>query len=279
MPKMAKQSMNIKAIARRWLPPALISHLKPLLKRGIYYSGNYPDWASAEGHSSGYDAALILERVKQARVEVMAGRAVYERDSVIFDEVKHSFPVLAGLLRAAIESSNQLSVLDFGGSLGSTYFQCRDFLSMLPLLKWGVVEQEHFVNCGRGLLETDELRFFFTIADCVRQNAPNVALLSSVLQYLPQPYNVVDELMDSCVPYIVIDRTPFGDYNADWITIQHVPPSIYEASYPCWVFDKKKFLERFVGRYQVIALFNGSDDPGVANGLGITFGGMILCKV
>ena len=170
-------------------------------------------------------------------------------------------------------------MLDFGGSLGSSYFQCRDFLSVLPSLKWGVVEQAHFVNCGQGFLETEQLRFFITIADCMRQNTPNVALLSSVLQYLPEPYNVLDELINSRIPYIVIDRTPFGDHGVDWITIQHVPPSIYEASYPCRVFDKKGFLDKLLGRYEVIALFDGSDGTAVANGRGFTFGGMILRKV
>jgi hypothetical protein len=38
--------MNIKAFAKKWLPPALISYLKSLLKYGIYFSGNYPDWAT-----------------------------------------------------------------------------------------------------------------------------------------------------------------------------------------------------------------------------------------
>lgn len=271
--------MQIKTIVKKWLPPALIERLKPLFGIGIYFSGNYTDWETASVHASGYDSVLILEHTKQAMLKIKAGEAAFERDSALFDEVQHSFPALAGLLRAAVENGNQLSVLDFGGSLGSSYFQCREFLSVLPLLKWGVVEQEHFVNCGQGFLETEQLQFFFAIADCMRQNTPNVALLSGVLQYLPKPYNVLNELMNSRIPYIVVDRTPFGDHKGDWITIQHVPPSIYEASYPCWVFDKKSFLDRFLGRYKVIAQFDGSDGTAVANGRGFTFGGMILRQV
>ena len=271
--------MHIKATGKRWLPPALIERLKPFLGIGIYFSGNYTDWETASAQASGYDSVLILEQVEQAMLKVKAGEAVFERDSVLFDEVQHSFPVLAGLLRAAMENGNQLSVLDFGGSLGSSYFQCREFLSVLPSLKWGVVEQEHFVHCGQRIFETEQLRFFHTIAECLQQASPNVALLSSVLQYLPEPYNVLDELMNSHIPYIVIDRTPFGDHKADWITIQHVPPSIYEASYPCRIFDKKGFLDKLLGRYEVIALFDGNDGTAVANGREFSFGGMILRKV
>jgi putative methyltransferase (TIGR04325 family) len=271
--------MQIKTIAKRWLPPALIERLKPLLGIGIYFSDNYTDWGTASAHASGYDSVLILEQVEQAMLKVKAGEAAFERDSVLFDEVQHSFPVLAGLLRAALENGNQLSVLDFGGSLGSSYFQCREFLSVLPSLKWGVVEQEHFVHCGQRIFEAAQLRFFCTIAECLQQATPNVALLSSVLQYLPKPYHVLDELMNSRVPYIIIDRTPFGDQETDFITVQRVPPSIYVASYPCWVFGKQSFLDKFRARYKVIAQFNSGDGNAIAKGREFTFGGMILRQV
>src|SRR5690606_1701818 len=108
--------------------------------------------------------------------------AVFERDSMLFDEVHHSFPVLAGLLRAAAENAGSLSVLDFGGSLGSSYYQCKDFLAVIRELQWSVVEQEHFVRAGREEFSTDRLNFFYSIAECVESAAPNVALLSGVLQ-------------------------------------------------------------------------------------------------
>ena len=96
-------------------------------------------------------------------------------------------------------------------------------------------------------------------------------MLSSVLQYLPEPYNVLDGLMNSGIPYIMIDRTPFAHHESNCITIQHVPPSIYAASYPCRVFGKQLFLDKFHGRYEVIAQFDGSDGNAIANRLEFTF--------
>ena len=135
------------------------------------------------------------------------------------------------------------------------------------------------MRCGQALFETGQLRFFFTIAECVQQAMPNVALLSSVLQYLPQPDQVLDDLINTGIPYIVIDRTPFSDRAENCITIQHVPPSIYKASYPCRVFSKKLFLDKFRGRYEVVAQFTGSDGSGMAGQLEFVFGGMVLRKV
>jgi len=271
--------MQATKIAKRWLPPALLEHLKPMLGRGVYFSGRYDNWEAASTHASGYEASLILERVKEATLKVKSGEAKYERDSVLFNRVEHSFPVLAGLLRAALADDNRLSVLDFGGSLGSSYFQCRDFLSDISALKWNIVEQPHFVDCGHAHFETDELRFFYTISECIAQTKPNVALLSSVLQYLTEPYKVLGELMDAGIPYIVIDRTPFSNNEADRITMQHVPPTIYKSSLPFRIYGKEFFLNSFRDRYNVTAQFGSCDGSAVVNCLEFSFGGMILRKI
>jgi putative methyltransferase (TIGR04325 family) len=249
-----------------------------LLKRGIYVSGNYPDWATACAHASGYDSPMILERVKQARLKVMAGEANFERDSVLFDVAQHSFPVLAGLLRVAIENGGQLSVLDFGGSLGSSYFNCLDFLPKLPSFRWSVIEQEHYVRCGREQFETEHLKFYYTMAECIQQAKPNVALLSSVLQYLPEPYAVLDELIASNISYLIIDRTPFSKLEAERITVQHVSSSIYAASIPLRIFGEESLCKKLREHYEILACFDSSDGNAISDDLEFSFGGMILRK-
>src|SRR5690349_12566766 len=120
--------MGAKELARNWLPPILYERLKPIVKRGVYFSGSYPDWEHANAHATGYDSAPILEHVKRSALKVKNGEAAFERDSVAFVETQYSFPVLAALLRAGTEDHGRLSVLDFGGSLGSSYFQCIHFV-------------------------------------------------------------------------------------------------------------------------------------------------------
>ena len=105
----------MKTLAKKWLSPALIERLKPFLVAGIYFSGDYTDWEIASVQASGYDSVFVLEQVEHAMLKVKAGEAVFERDSVLFDEVQHSFPVPAGLLRAAVENGNQFSVLNLVG--------------------------------------------------------------------------------------------------------------------------------------------------------------------
>ena len=94
-------------------------------KAGLRFTGDYATWDDALQNSIGYDAPAILSRTRAAMLKVKRGEAVYERDSVVFDKVEHSFPVLAGLLRAALSTSGRLVVLDFfkpeGGLMTAFY--------------------------------------------------------------------------------------------------------------------------------------------------------------
>lgn len=96
-------------------------------------------------------------------LKVKNGEAVYKRDSVLLDKIHCSFPVLAGLLATVFANKGNLSVLDFGGSLASSYYQCRGFLSDLKSLRRSIVEQPKFLECGKELFESEELKFYYDI--------------------------------------------------------------------------------------------------------------------
>lgn len=224
------------------------------------FCSNYSTWREAKSASHGYDADKILAKVEESLLKVKNGEAVFERDSVLFESVMYSWPILAALLRVASSNGNTLNILDFGGSLGSHYYQYRSFLSDLGLLQWNIIEQENYVRSGRQFFESENLRFYLTIDECLSNtNKPDVILLSGVLPYLEQPYAFLDTLMKYDFPYILIDRTPFLSGKRDRLTIQKIPPSIYAASYPAWFFDRNKLLSIFANKYETISEFEGSD--------------------
>lgn len=251
-----------KHLVKRLLPPILLDAYRLRFTAGIRFVGHYPSWEAARRASTGYDADSILERVTVASKKVQSGDAVYERDSVLFDEIEHSFPLLAVLMKAAAENDGKLTVLDFGGSLGSSYYQCKHFLPDNIELTWCVVEQENFVRRGLALFETQELKFFYTIQACRQQHQPNVILFASVLQYLEQADQVVDAAMDAGAEYIVVDRTPFVALESDWLCVQHVPKSIYEASYPCAMLSESRLKNHLRSRFDLRASFGALGGQG-----------------
>jgi putative methyltransferase (TIGR04325 family) len=226
----------------------------------IRFTGNYKSWADAERESTGYASPKILEKTRAALLKVKKGEAAFERDSVTFDTMQHEFSLLAGLSRAAAADAGRLSVLDFGGSLGSAYFQCRRFLSGMKELRWSVVDQPAQVDCGNADFANEELRFYQTIEDCLRDQRPNVLLLSGVIQYLPEPYVFLESALRKQIPYIIVERTAFTRSGCDRLTVQHVPAWIYDASYPAWFLSEPSFRKILADRYELICEYVDDED-------------------
>lgn len=258
------------------LPPVLLNAYRHMRRSGITFTGPYRSWQEAKEHSVGYDSELILEKVKNAMLKVKSGGAAYERDGVVFEEIAYSFPVLAGLLKAAVAREGRLHVLDFGGSLGSSFYQCRTFLCDLKVLRWSIVEQPRFVSCGKELFETEQLRFFGSIDECIEEERVDAVLLSSVLQYLESPYATLRDLVAREIEYIIIDRTPFTVRERDVLTVQHVPAAICKSSYPSWIFGWETFRRTFETGYSRIAQFNSQDGTVKSGGFNAHYKGMIL---
>ncbi|WP_353719083.1 methyltransferase, TIGR04325 family [Dyadobacter sp. 676] len=225
-----------------------MSFFKPKKKNPYGWFGDYKNWGDLVALSGGYEAEAILNKTKEALLKVKNGEAVYERDSVLFDKKIYPYPVISALLYAAIECGNQLNVIDFGGSLGSTYYQVKDIIPPAVRLHWSVVEQENYVRCGRAFFEDETLKFHFTIGESMAAKKADVLLLSSVVQYLEKPHDFLEEIKRRDFTYILVDRTAFirGDH-PDRLTLQIVPPEIYDARYPAWFFNEKRFLEHFSG--------------------------------
>jgi putative methyltransferase (TIGR04325 family) len=226
------------------------------------WKGNYGTWAEASSRCSGYDSEVILKKVSDTAKKVKEGLLVYERDSVAFDTVQYSFPVLSALLWIAAKNNGKLNVLDFGGALGSSYYQNRLFLDSLVELNWCVVEQRSFVEEGINHFQDGRLQFYHTIEDCLKSHTIDVVLLSSVLQYIGEPYSLLQELESHKIGYLLIDRTPFIE-GSDRITIQKVAPWIYKASYPCWLFNRDKMLSYLKNSYDIVLEFDALDRANV----------------
>ncbi|MFX6225949.1 methyltransferase, TIGR04325 family, partial [Acinetobacter baumannii] len=88
----------------------------------------------------------------------------------------------------ASRNNGNLNVLDFGGSLGTTYFQNLPFLDGLNSLTWNIVEQPNYVVAGKEHFETDQLRFYENIASCIKEQKPNIIIFCGVLQYINDTY-------------------------------------------------------------------------------------------
>lgn len=205
------------------------------------WSGDYPDWESAERAAEGYAAKDIFARVYTAARAVRDGKALWERDSVTFQHEEYNVPLLKILCDIAT-SHGELHVLDFGGALGSTYVQNKARLAHLPVLSWNVVEQQHLVACGKREFADAHLGFYPDVETVLAARPVNVALLSGVVQYLSPAMleSVLDVIPQQGIHDIIFDRTPFR-HDVECYRIER-PSTIYPgASYSTRFFSLPAF--------------------------------------
>ncbi|ULA68727.1 MAG: hypothetical protein LZF62_360130 [Nitrospira sp.] len=255
----ANESSGMKRLIKSWIPPAILHAVRGMYSDDIQFQGRFSTWESARNASSGYDDEVIFKKSRAAALKVKNGEVVYERDSVLFDHVEFSYPILSGLLRSACGRSGHLRVLDFGGSFGTTYRQFKAFVRPSVAVRWHIVEQPRVVEAGQAEFADEALKFFHTLEEAAGVEAPDVVLLSSVLQYVPNPYDLLRDICSLGAGSIVLARTPCARAEQDVLTVQTVPPSIYKASYPCWIFAEAKLLEAFSATYRLVASFQ---EPG-----------------
>ena len=268
---------RIQGLTRNWLPPVMANALKRWRKRGIRFEGQYSSWEEAASLTDGYAQGDIVSKVLESTLKVKTGEAVFERDSVLFDKIVYSWPVTAGLMLAAARHEGKLDVLDYGGALGSHYFQNRKFLDALKSHRWNVVEQAHYFEMGKRHLEDGALHFYQELDACLEEVTPNVVLASSVLQYLPNPLQALSALAAVGADVFILDRTPYIlDERTATIRVQRVPESVYQASYPCWFLEENQVIFTLEqSGYLLLEIFDSLDKLDAA----AVWKGHIFCKV
>ena len=224
--------------------PLLVLYQKYWKKSGWF--GDYPSWQAAEKDCDGYDSVAITARVVEATRQVRDGKAAFERDSVLFFEEEFDTSLLNILSKIRADLGEKpLIALDFGGALGSTYWQHRRVFEAWNI-RWIVVEQTHFVEIGQAEFENPQLKFAFSIEAACETETPHIVLFNSVLQYLETPYAFFEAVEKQNIPSVFIGRTPTFDGGKDRITRQIVPTKIYKASYPSWVFSLDSFKNKLL---------------------------------
>jgi putative methyltransferase (TIGR04325 family) len=223
------------------IPPQLYVWL-----RGQGWCGNYKTWAKAVSLTTGYDKENILEKVRIFHKNLKNSRLGNIGEDDFRYAGQYAWEVCAILLWIANQNKACLNVLDFGGSLGTLYYQHKPFFDALKV-RWNVVEQPHYVNVGKAEFEDESLKFFFSAENCIQEMKTLVqcVLFGSVLQYLEKPYEILADVFKYKIQYIFITRTGFLPNSLDRITIQKVPKNYYDASYPCWIFEEQKFINFF----------------------------------
>ena len=247
--KSLNKSISVRNIIKQCLPPIVLNLLKRFFCKKFFV--NYSSWELAEQMSEGYHSDNIIEKVRKSAKLVFNGEATYERDSVIFDRIEYSYSLLASLLFVAANSKS-FKVIDFGGGLGTTYQQNHKFISKIKnVCEWRIVEQERFVAIGKSEFTNKILSFYNTIEEA-NKDGVDVVLFAGSICYVKNPYDFMAKAKVIKAPYIIFERTPITNEMKDTFAVQHIPPSIFKASFPIRNFNYNNIVKFFIDEYELI---------------------------
>ena len=97
-----------------------------------------------------------------------------------------------------------------------------------------------------------------------------------MLQYLPDPDAIACRIARVAPAAILIDRTPVHDSPLDSIVVQHVPPSIYRASYPFRIFGRDRLGALFGAGYAAAAELPDTPFEALERTQGARYRGLLL---
>ena len=230
---------------KRFMPPLLIEVLISLGFAGNRFKYGFPTWDAAKAECSGYDDESIMPSIIESSRRVRDGNGLFERDGVVFDQPQNNWPLLVSILGAP-RTNQHLSVLDWGGALGSTYRQNRTFISAANIkVQWLVAEQKHVKEIGVAEFQNSELTFIDSL-EGQPEGKFDLVLFASSICYIEDPLQVIQDVLRLAPQRIVFDRTPESRSTNDLIGVQRVGRKIYRASYPIWAFAPGT-LERMLG--------------------------------
>lgn len=217
-----------------------------------WFVGDYRAWADARSAADDSAGSATLERVIAAARSVRMTPGAWDRDGVVFHEPALHAPLVDALQRIKGEENGTLCVVDFGGGLGSTWWQHREALGCAGI-DWRIVELPALVEVGCREFSAPPLSFHATLDEAFLDGRPNVVLFSSVLQYVEAPCALLRAVAGREVRHVILDRVGFSNRGRDRIVLQHTPPALGGGTSACWLFDSQTLVAAVGPDYECAA--------------------------
>jgi putative methyltransferase (TIGR04325 family) len=236
--------------------------LSPVL--GFSLSKN---WKTASSKSSGYESKSTLETLK-LRIEKIAHLENPEDDPRIRVVLSHIKDLISD-----IPLNEEVQVLDIGGSFGEYFFYATRAIDT-HTFNWTVLETEgHCSIVPEFLKSTSGLTFISELP----KEAPrfDIALLSSVIQYVEYPYELL-EFACSKANAVIVNRLPLAHYTTDRAAVQRPGLLNSKGSYPVHIFSESVFLNRVSSFAEVASRWMVPQDSAVIRFKYVENQGMLL---
>jgi len=154
---------------------------------------------------------------------------------------------------AANSKENKVTILDFGGGLGSTYISVTAACANQQTIDYHIVESKSICQAGEKCFKDDrQIHFYDHLPDEIQD--VDIVCLASSIQYVEDWKSLLKELMKYDPRYILIADLPGGD-----IPTYATSQNYYESKIPHWFFSVTEVIDTMLSM-NLNLLFHSSYD-------------------
>ena len=81
----------MKSIIKLFIPPLILKIILKIISKKKFDRRDFSSWKEALKNTTSYDTDDVFNKTLQSARKVRDGKAVYERDSVIFDNIQYDW--------------------------------------------------------------------------------------------------------------------------------------------------------------------------------------------
>jgi len=222
---------------------------------------------STTGYSSDESVQDFLERKSSFHVAFPKTTFVSSRFMPL------SLAMLRCISATPNSGTNELRVLDVGGAFGEYYHWAKKVFPELEL-KWDILETDLLARAAR---DSERNPSPINWISSLNESAPNydIAILSSVLQYVPDPWSFLEPIANIC-EHLIINRFPLTTNGFDEVATQHIRTRGRKISYPTHFLDEDLALKRLNGFGDILLRWMAPEDRHIVRFKPIVGQGLLL---
>jgi len=212
-------------------------------------------WDTASKSTTGYCSEEVLQDFLERKSSF---HVAFPRTTFVSPRF---MPLSLAMLRCISAKSNsdakELRILDVGGAFGEYYYWARKVFPELEL-KWDILETDLLARAAR---DSEDNPSPINWISSLNKSAPNydIAILSSVLQYIPDPWSFLEPIAEIS-GHLIITRFPLTTCGFDEVATQHIRTRGRKISYPTHFLDEELALQRLNGFGDILLRWMAPED-------------------
>jgi putative methyltransferase (TIGR04325 family) len=201
-------------------------------------------WSDAVARSSGYQSSKTIQSL------IISDPIAFANTSnPSFIENRLQQIASAFLEGVASGNKNTIRVLDVGGGLGQ-YFYLLEKLAPSIQFEWVILETTALCELAKSVAPPKKnIKWISSLDDA--QEIFDIALLSSVIQYVESPFKLLDDLIQ-VAKFLIVNRLPLTSSRNEKICIQRPGFRESKGSYPVHILNEEKVIAYFGARGKIL---------------------------